>query len=188
MSQQALLKRIVEALDGVGIPYMLTGSLVSSLQGEPRATHDIDLVVDIAVADVARVTEALSAPQVHLDEHAVGDATRRRTMFNLIDTSSGDMADFWLLTDDPFDRERFSRRRRVGALGLELMVSAPEDTILMKLRWSAQAGGSEKQLGDAQRVYELQAGTLDEGYLDEWSARLDVAAALAAIRGQARAG
>ena len=188
MSQQALLKRIVEALDGVGIPYMLTGSLVSSLQGEPRATNDIDLVVDIAVADVARVTEALSAPEVYLDERAVGDATRRRTMFNLIDASSGDKADFWLLTDDPFDRERFSRRRRVEALGLELMVSAPEDTILMKLRWSAQAGGSEKQLSDALRVYELQAGSLDEVYLDEWAVRLEVAAALEAIRGSGRAG
>ena len=188
MSQQTLLTRIVEALDGAGIPYMLTGSLVSSLQGEPRATHDIDLVIDITAGDVAHVIRALSVPEVYLDEHAVGDATRRRTMFNLIDSSSGDKADFWLLTDDPFDRERFARRSRVEALGLELSVSAPEDTILMKLRWSAQAGGSEKQLGDALRVYELQAGSLDEGYLDEWAARLDLTAALAAIRGQARAG
>jgi len=188
VSQQALLTRIVQALDGAGIPYMLTGSLVSSLQGEPRATHDIDLVIDIAASDVARVVRALSAPHVYLDEQAVGDATRRRTMFNLIDSSSGDKADFWLLTDAAFDRERFVRRMRVEALGLEVSVSAPEDTILMKLRWSAQAGGSEKQLGDAQRVYELQAGSLDEAYLDEWAVRLDVAAELAAIRTQARAG
>ena len=188
MSQQALLTRIVEALGGAGISYMLTGSLVSSLQGEPRATHDIDLVIDITSSDIARVTEALSAPGVYLDEHAVSDATRRRTMFNLIDSSSGDKADFWLLTDDPFDRERFSRRVQVKALGLPLSVSTPEDTILMKLRWSAQAGGSEKQLGDAQRVYELQAGSLEEGYLDEWAVRLEVVAALAAIRSSARAG
>ena len=188
MSQQALLTRIVEALDGVGIPYMLTGSLASSLQGEPRASHDVDLVIDIAPGDVARVTRALSAPGVYLDEDAVSAATRRRAMFNLIDSSSGDKADFWLLTDDPFDRERFARRMRVEALGLEVNVSAPEDTILMKLRWSAKAGGSEKQLNDALRVYELQAGSLDEGYLDKWAARLEVAAALAAIRGQARAG
>ena len=188
MSQQALLKHIVEALDGAGIPYMLTGSLVSSLQGEPRATHDIDLVVDIATGAVARVTQALSAPEVYLDEHAVGDATRRRTMFNLIESSSGDTADFWLLTDDPFDRERFSRRRRIEALGLELIVSAPEDTILMKLRWSAQAGGSEKQFGDALGVYGLQSDALDEAYLDGWAETLGVSAALAEIRRQTRAG
>jgi hypothetical protein len=188
MSQQALLKRVVEALEAAGIPYMLTGSLVSSLQGEPRATHDIDLVIDVTPGDVACVTRALSAPEVYLDEHAVSDATRRRTMFNLIDSSSGDKADFWLLTDDPFDRARFARRLRIEALGLGLSVSAPEDTILMKLRWSAQAGGSEKQLNDALRVYELQAGSLDEEYLDEWAVRLEVTAALAAIRGQARVG
>lgn len=146
MSQQALLKRIVEALDGAGIPYMLTGSLASSLQGEPRASHDIDLVISITVGDVARVTEALSAPGVYLDEYAVGDATRRRTMFNLIDASSGDKADFWLLRDDSYDRERFSRRKRVEALGLELSVSAPEDTILMKLLWSARAGARSSSM------------------------------------------
>ena len=187
MPQQALLTRIVEALDGDGIPYMLTGSLASSLQGEPRATHAIDLVVDIAASDVARVTRALSAPEVCLDEDAVSDATRRRTMFNLIDSSSGDKADFWLLTDDPFDRERFARRLRVAALGLELSVSTPEDTILMKLRWSAQAGGSEKQFNDALGVYEFQGDVLDLAYLDRWAETLGLSAALVEIRSRSRA-
>ena len=59
MSQQALLKRVVEALDGAGIPYMLTGSLASSLQGEPRASHDIDLVISITAGDVNDLLEAL---------------------------------------------------------------------------------------------------------------------------------
>jgi hypothetical protein len=188
MSQQALLKRIVEALDEAGVPYMLTGSLASSLQGEPRATHDIDLVVDVSAADVGRVTRALSGPHIYLDERAVEDATRRRAMFSIIDSSSEDNADFWLLTRDRFDRERFARRVLVDALGLRVSVCTPEDMILMKLRWSAQAGGSEKQLNDALRVYELQAGIRDEDYLDEWAARLDMAAALATIRKQSIAG
>ena len=45
MSQPELLKRVVQALDAAGIDYMVTGSIVSSLQGEPRATHDIDIVI-----------------------------------------------------------------------------------------------------------------------------------------------
>jgi hypothetical protein len=176
VSQQALLERIVKALEGSGIPYMLSGSLASSLQGEPRATHDIDLVVDVAAAE---------APDVYLDEGAVRDAVRRRGMFNLIDPSSGDKADLWLLKDEPYDRERFARRVPAEALGLELMVSAPEDTILMKLRWSASSGGSEKQLLDAAGVYEFQEGSLDEAYLDRWANELGVTEALAEIRAQA---
>ncbi len=43
MSQQELLIRAVQALTAAGINYMLTGSLASSLQGEPRLSHDIDL-------------------------------------------------------------------------------------------------------------------------------------------------
>jgi hypothetical protein len=182
VSQQALLTRIVEALDGAGIPYMLTGSFASSLQGEPRASHDIDIVIDITPEDVARVAQALSAPGIYLDVHAVSDATRRRTMFNLIDPVSGDKADFWLLTDEPYDRARFARRMRIEALGLALSVSAPEDTILMKLRWSAQAGGSQKQVNDALGVYGFQGDALDEVYLDKWAESLGVSAALAEIR------
>ncbi len=188
MSQQALLTRIVEVLDRAGIPYMLTGSLASSLQGAPRATHDIDLVVDVRVEDASRLAAELATLDVYVDDLAVGDAARRRGMFNVIDPATGDKADFWMLTDEPFDRERFARRARYAALGVEVSVSAPEDTILMKLSWSKRAGGSEKQLADASGVYELQAGALDETYLDAWAERLGVAEALRALRERAATG
>jgi hypothetical protein len=187
MSQQALLERLVAALEGAGIPYMLSGSLASSLQGEPRATHDIDLVIDVAAISPRAVFAALSAPDLYVDDIAVDEAVRRRGTFNLIDPASGDKADFWLLKDEPYDHERFSRRRRVAALGLQLVVSSPEDTILMKLRWAAESGGSEKQSLDAAGVYDLQAGSLDEAYLDRWAEKLGVTQALADARTRSQA-
>jgi hypothetical protein len=72
-------------------------------------------------------------------------------MFNLIDAREGDKVDFWLLTDDAFDRARFERRYVERFEDVALSVSRPEDTILMKLRWAAMLGGSEKQFGDALR-------------------------------------
>ncbi|MBD3672180.1 MAG: hypothetical protein HUJ26_01525 [Planctomycetaceae bacterium] len=42
MSQSELLKVVVETLQKLEVPYMITGSLASSAQGEPRSTHDID--------------------------------------------------------------------------------------------------------------------------------------------------
>jgi hypothetical protein len=50
------------ALGGAGIPFMVTGSLASSLQGEPRATHDVDLVVAVSANDVPRLVASLAGP------------------------------------------------------------------------------------------------------------------------------
>ena len=47
MSQQELLKKIIQALETSRIEYMITGSVASSLHGEPRSTYDIDVVVAI---------------------------------------------------------------------------------------------------------------------------------------------
>jgi len=185
VSQPALLTRVVAALETAAVPYMLSGSLASSLQGEPRATHDVDLVIDVPAGSAAKLVAALSAPDLYLDEQAVDEATRRRTMFNLIESSSGDKVDFWLLTDDAYDAARFARRLNVDVLGRRLVVSAPEDTILMKLRWSRESGGSEKQRLDALRVYEVQAGALDHEYLDLWATRLEIADLLAELRAEA---
>ncbi len=95
--------------------------------------------------------------------------------------------DFWLLTDEPFDQSRFSRRRLVDILGLRLFVSSPEDTILAKLRWAKLSGGSEKQLTDALRIYEVQSSNLDLGYLDNWAAQLGVEDLWQRLRSEAEA-
>ncbi len=79
-----------------------------------------------------------------------------------------------MLTDSPFDQSRFARRQRIDIGGQFVDVSSPEDTILMKLLWCKQSGGSEKQFNDVLRVYELQADLLDQDYLQKWLAELGV--------------
>jgi hypothetical protein len=56
-----------------------------------------------------------------------------------------------------------------------MAVSTPEDTILQKLRWTQLSGGSEKQFTDALRVFEVQRGRLDTGYINQWVQSLGVA-------------
>ena len=71
----------------------------------------------------------------------------------------------------------FARRQAVDALGIDgFYVTSPEDTILSKLRWSKMAGGSEKQLTDAVRVFEMQFDSLDMAYLAHWIQELDLVA------------
>ena len=60
MSLTAFLQKVVEILDEAGVQYMLTGSLAAAYYAVPRATQDIDLVLeteaewDTACAQVGR--------------------------------------------------------------------------------------------------------------------------------------
>lgn len=185
MSQQELLKLVLQVLADAGIPYMLTGSIVSSLQGEPRSTHDIDIIVAIEQASAGILVTSFNQPEYYLDQNAVNDAIASQGMFNLINTDTGDKIDFWLLTDQPFDRSRFMRRYSEHIMGMRIMVTSPEDTILAKLNWAKLSGGSEKQFTDALRVFEVQFEKLDMQYLNHWAHELDIEELLKRLRDEA---
>ncbi|MBI5219273.1 MAG: hypothetical protein HY958_10125 [Bacteroidia bacterium] len=174
MLQPKLLKTVIDVLDKNSIDYMITGSLVSSLQGEPRATHDIDIVINIQVQSVSLLLNAFPAPDFYLSENSIREAIKQKSMFNLLDTTEGDKVDFWLLTDSPFDLSRFKRKYTEKIIGLEIKISSPEDTILAKLLWAKLSGGSEKQFTDALRVYEVQYEKMEHSYIEDWVARLQL--------------
>lgn len=165
---------MVRVLEDAGIEYMITGSIASSLQGEPRSTHDIDLVVDVQRSAVNRLVGAFPSPDFYLDKDSILDAIDRQHTFNMIYVKEGGKVDFWMLKDEPFDRSRFSRKYVEEFMGMRMQVSSPEDTILAKLRWAKESGGSEKQFVDALRVYEVQFEKLDKGYLEYWVKELNV--------------
>jgi len=174
MSQQELLTDVVATLQKLGIEFMLSGSHASSLQGEARATHDIDLVVRLTSRDVDPLFNAFGVDRFYLSKPAMTEAIQSRRMFNLLEATTGEKVDFWVLTDSPFDYSRFARRQQIDIGEVIVHVSSPEDTILMKLLWCKQSGGSEKQINDVLRVYELQAALLDQSYLQKWVLELDV--------------
>lgn len=174
MPQSQLLEKVIQVLESNQIDYMITGSTVSSLQGEPRATHDIDIVVTLNQSAIVSFITAFPPPQYYLSEDGITDAIKHKNMFNLIDTTGGDKIDFWILTDEDFDKSRFTRKYEEEMPGFKMKVSAPEDTILSKLRWAKLSGGSEKQFTDALRVYELQYDNLDKSYLEKWADNLQV--------------
>ena len=185
MSQQELLKKVIQTLEDAGIEYMVTGSVASSLQGEPRSTHDIYLVVAIQKSAVKKLVTAFPAPDFYLSEGSILDAIEHQSMFNLIDVKEGDKVDFWILTDEPFDCSRFSRKSIEEVMGIRMQVSTPEDTILAKLRWAELSGGSEKQFMDALRVYEVQFEKLDKDYLEHWAKGLEVESLLKRVKDEA---
>jgi len=60
MSQKDFLARLMAKLEDSGIPYMISGSLGSSLHGEPRATNNIDLIIAPTKAQLNAFIQSLS--------------------------------------------------------------------------------------------------------------------------------
>jgi hypothetical protein len=174
MSQSELLALVTQTLTRLSIDHMITGSLASSLYGEPRATHDIDVVAQFDERHIAELLDAFPAPQFYLSEQSIRDALEPPGMFNILDMDSGVKIDIWKLTTDAFDQSRFKRRRNESIDEHDVTFSSPEDIILVKLVWAKLSGGSEKQLTDALRVYETQYESLDHTYLGRWVERLNV--------------
>ena len=187
MSVQNLLGRLVAALEGAGVPYMLTGSYASSMYSIPRTTRDVDFVIFPDREQLTRVLQLLPATSYHADMEAALDARRRRGQFNVIDYATGWKVDFILPPFDDFHIEEFERRQPIELDGLRLSVVSPEDIIIAKLLW-ARAGESEQQITDVSAVVRMQGSKLDVPYIERWVRRLQLGAQWLAARARAAEG
>jgi len=175
----SVLKLVIARLDDARMAYMVTGSVAVSLYGEPRMTRDVDLVVELAPADAARVVQMFDA-EFTCDVDRIRDAIARRSMFNLIHTAAVVKIDLIVRKDSPYREEEFGRRRRATVDGVEMWVVAPEDLILSKLDW-ARESRSEVQFRDVRNVIVAQP-SLDWPYMDAWADRLGVLDLLDEVR------
>jgi hypothetical protein len=170
------LRAVVTALDAAGIRHMLAGSLASTFHGEPRATQDVDLVIDAEDAEsLDRFIALLAVERFYVGDHRAAFARRRS--FNVIDRTNGWKVDLIVRRDRPFSRTEFDRRVPATIEGVEVAVATAEDVILSKLEW-ATLGGSERQLRDVEAVVRAAGGSLDMPYLMKWAERLGVSDAL----------
>jgi hypothetical protein len=167
--------RVAEALESVGARYFVGGSLASSLDGQPRATNDIDLVIDIPLGKLGALIAALG-PDFEVDRDILKDAILHGGSANIFYLPQVLKIDLFGHAHGPYDEVEFSRRRSVSIRdGRTLMVKAPEDTILRKMLWYREGGGvSERQWNDILGVLRAQAGNLDMDYVRSWAARLAV--------------
>lgn len=173
LGQEELLKKITALLSEKKIPYMITGSVGVIFYGRPRASHDIDFVIDTNQNDIKKITETLLSltPEFIVDEQAIAEAIfKNHHGFNVLHLPTMLKLDFWLLKDNLFDIERFKRRKTIRLFDQDMQFASPEDTILQKFLWY-QDSKIEKHLIDAAFVYQVQQANLDMLYLQKWVKR-----------------
>lgn len=167
---------VTAVLEGLGVRYLLAGSLASAIYGEPRSTRDADILAELGVEHVAPLVQLLES-QFYVAAEAIEDAVRNRSSFNVIHYNSLFKVDIFLPKARPFDEQELRRRvRRVLSTNPErsAFVASAEDVVLAKLDWFRQGGEvSEKQWRDVTGVLKSNAD-LDIEYLRRSAQDLNV--------------
>ena len=166
---------------------MLTGSFASAFHGSPRATQDIDLVVDADEPRLRTLIRSLRPGEYYVDEDAAVEALRTETQFNIVDLATGWKIDVIIRKSRAFSVAEFARRRPVEFDGVRLAVATAEDMIVAKLEW-AQLGASKRQLEDVASILRIRGAEIDTAYVERWVAGLGLAAEWAEARALASRG
>jgi hypothetical protein len=162
---------VASLLEQCGIPYLVGGSIASSLHGELRSTNDVDLVVDLRSVHVVRLLAAFGQ-YFSVTEEAMNEAIRFGTSFNAIHLPTGVKVERVLVRSEP-----------PGGLYVDI----PEYSVLRKLEWYRRGDEvSDRQWRDVVGVLHAKQGQLDEARMDAWAARLGVTDLLERARGEAR--
>lgn len=174
MPEPDLIELFTRPLHHAEIRHFISGSVAAMLYGEPRVTHDIDLVVSLRVDDVPQLAAIFPAPAFYVPPAAVileEVARKQRGHLNLVHIESGLKADFYLAGQDELHAWAFRHSRRYDIGGTAVLLAPPEYVILRKLQYFRE-GGSEKHLRDIRSMLAVSGQQIDGPALSEWLNRL----------------
>lgn len=178
--------QVVAAFERLGIPYLVGGSVASSLHGAPRSTNDVDLVADLRPEHIEPLVSALGEG-FYVEPTMMAEALARDGSFNLIHYDTAIKIDVFVCGESRFRKAQLERASSQELLGHSLIVSSPEDIILAKLQWYRDGGEvSERQWRDVIEVLVIQEGRLDQEYMERTARELALGDLLYRALAQAR--
>lgn len=174
---------VLRKLEELKIPYVVIGAFAGQLYGIQRATHDVDILVDMNESQVDRLAAAFPSPPYYADPNQMLGAIRAHSNFNIIDGSRADKVDLFTLSMDRRYQTAFDKRTRQlivepDGQSFQIYVARVEDVIVGKLMAWAE-GRSYRHVADIYEmmVFQYMQGDsnereFDHSYVDERAATL----------------
>ncbi len=166
MTTAEAVASVIDALESVGMPYMLVGAYSANAYVLVRSTKDADFEAQFAAHGLSDLSIRL-CPQFVLDSQIRCETSTGTSHFLLRVAGSPFTIELFRLNEnDAFSRNRFSRRLRQAFMGRNPFLPTPEDVVITKLRWSRQ-GRRAKDLDDARNVIAVQQNNLNWTHIHE---------------------
>lgn len=169
--------KVTGVFEKLGVPYLIGGSLASTLHGMVRTTQDSDIIAEMRPEHLQPFVLALQ-DEFYIDEEMIAESIQHNSSFNIIHRETMFKVDVFIPRPRPFLQAQLARAQR-QTFSFETNISAkfasPEDTILSKLEWYRMGGEvSDRQWRDILGVLKTRAGELDLEYLRKWATEINV--------------
>lgn len=177
MLEPDLIELFVAPLEQLRFRYLLTGSVAAMLYGEPRVTHDVDLIIFLRAEDIKKLLGAYPSPQFYVPplEVVLTEISReQKGQFNIIHGVSGLKADFHPVNRDELHGWAFRNIREYVMGNNTIKIAPPEYVIVRKLEYFRE-GGSEKHLRDIRAMLNVSGEIIDRKELNFWIQQRSVA-------------
>jgi hypothetical protein len=169
------LDRVSDILERMGLRYAIGGSLASGAWGEPRSTHDVDLLIDLSPEQLPELHAALQAEH-YVDRASMEEALEEARSFNVIHLGYYQKVDIFVAGSEVLDRAQLERpvmRRLDPDHEREYPITAPEVVVLRKLDWYRKGNeSSERQWRDVISVLRVQGTRLDRDFMRSLASRV----------------
>jgi len=169
MQEHNLFLIFLSRLEANSLTYIVTGSVAGIIYGEPRLTHDIDLILELDIENAHKILDAFPEdgfyrPPIEVIKQEIKRPYRGH--FNLIHHESGFKADIYLSGKDKLHEWAILNKKKYKLGDKDIWVAPPEYVILRKLEYYRE-GKSDKHLTDINNILEVSSSNLDMKVLNQ---------------------
>jgi len=170
MQEHSLFKIFTDRLNKLGASYMITGSVASIIYGEPRLTHDIDIVITMPVTLIENFKFLFPANEFYFPPIKVikNEILRNsRGHCNIIHHQSGFKADIYFSGNNDFQHWALSHVRSIDFEGDKIPIAPIEYVIIKKLEFYRE-GNAQKHLNDISAMLQNSKDSIDNKLLMDY--------------------